>query len=170
LSRHFAMLMPSPLAMPAAEAEDEDEESRLQAGLASRILSGPGLWLDWLAEIDRRGLVEELLAGGIIDQAVATAPHGHQLDRALNAKTTLLCVLAGCLFPGEGYDEILRITFGMPGLDLKPAPRSPPARGKRRCADLESVLGATPQEFESLILRHADQANSGSLDHRDIHA
>jgi hypothetical protein len=38
----FAMLMPSPLAMPAAgaEAEDEDEESRLQAGLASRILSG----------------------------------------------------------------------------------------------------------------------------------
>ena len=78
--------------MPAAgaEAEDEDEESRLQAGLASRILSGPGLWLDWLEEIDRRGLVEELLAEGIIDQAVATAPHGHQLDRALNAKTALL--------------------------------------------------------------------------------
>jgi len=24
---------------------------------------------------------------------------------------------------------------------------------------LESVLGATPQEFESLILRHADQVN-----------
>ncbi len=24
-------------------------------------------------------------------------------------------------------------------------------------ADLESVLGATPQEFESLTLRHADQ-------------
>jgi hypothetical protein len=58
------MLMPSPLAMPAAEAEAE--ESRLQAGLASRILSGPGLWLDWLEEIDRRGLVERLLAEGII--------------------------------------------------------------------------------------------------------
>jgi hypothetical protein len=58
--------MPSPLAMPAAEAEAEDEESRLQAGLASRILSGPGLWLDWLEEIDRRGLVERLLAEGII--------------------------------------------------------------------------------------------------------
>jgi hypothetical protein len=81
LSRHFAMLMPSPLAMPAAEAGDEDEESRLQAGLASRILSGPGLRLDWLEEIDRRGLAGELLAEGIIDQAVATAPHGHQLDR-----------------------------------------------------------------------------------------
>jgi hypothetical protein len=76
--------------MPAAGAEAEDEESRLQAGLGSRILSGPGLWLDWLEEIDRRGLVEELLAEGIIDQAVATAPHGHQLDRALNAKATLL--------------------------------------------------------------------------------
>jgi hypothetical protein len=72
LSRHFAMLMPSPPAMPAAAAEAEDEESRPQARLASRILSGPGLWLDWLEQIDRRGLVEELLAEGIIDQAVAT--------------------------------------------------------------------------------------------------
>jgi hypothetical protein len=51
---------------------------------------------------------------------VASAPHGHQLDRALNAKTTLLCVPAGCLFPGEGYDEILRITFGMP----RPGPQA----------------------------------------------
>ena len=63
---------------------------------------------------------------------MATAPHGHQLDRALNAKKTLLCVLAGCLFPGEGYDGILRIAFGMPGLDLKPGTRSPPARRCRR--------------------------------------
>jgi hypothetical protein len=59
------MLMPSPLAMPAAEAEAEDEESRLQAGLASRILPGPGLWLDWLEEIDRHGLAGELLAEGL---------------------------------------------------------------------------------------------------------
>ncbi len=134
MSRHFAMLMPSPLAMPAAAAEAEDEESRLQAGLTSKILSGPGLWLDWREEIDRRGLVEELLAEGIIDQAVATAPHGHQLDRALNAKTTLLCVLAGCLFPGGGYDGILRITFGTPGLDLKPGTPVPtgPALSKAR--------------------------------------
>jgi hypothetical protein len=66
------MLMPSPPAMPAAAAEAEDEESCPQARLASRILSGPGLWLDWLEQIDRRGLVEELLAEGIIDQAVAT--------------------------------------------------------------------------------------------------
>jgi hypothetical protein len=39
LSRHFAMLMPSPPALPAAAAEAEDEESRPQARLASRILS-----------------------------------------------------------------------------------------------------------------------------------
>ncbi len=139
MSRHFAMLVPSPRAMPAAAAEAE--ESRLQAGLASRILSGPGLWLDWLEEIDRHGLVEELLAEGIIDQAVATAPHGHQLDRALNAKTTLLCVLAGCLFPGEGYDGTLRITFGMPGLDLKPGTPVPtgPALSKARALLGEQV-------------------------------
>jgi hypothetical protein len=32
-------------------------------------------------------------------------------------------------------------------------------RPRSKVADLESVLGATPQEFESLILRHADQVN-----------
>ena len=65
---------------------------------------------------------------------MATAPHGHQLDRALNAKTTLLCVLAGCLFPGEGYDTTLRITFGLPGLGVKPGTGVPtgPALSKAR--------------------------------------
>ena len=142
MSRHFAVLAPSPQARPAVPAEAVEEESRLQAGLVSRILSGPGLWLDWLGEIDRRGLVEELLAEGIIDQAVAAAPHGHQLDRALNAKTTLLCVLAGCLFPGEGYDGILRITFGMPGLGLKPGTGVPtgPALSKARALLGEQVM------------------------------
>jgi hypothetical protein len=61
----LAMLMLSPLAMSAAGAEAEGEESRLQAGLASRIVSGSGLWLDWLEEIDRRGLAGELLAEGL---------------------------------------------------------------------------------------------------------
>jgi hypothetical protein len=151
LSRHFAMLMPSPPAMPAAAAEAEDEESRPQARLASRILSGPGLWLDWLEQIDRRGLVEELLAEGIIDQAVATAPHGHQLNRALNAKTTLLCVLAGCLFPGEGYDGILRITFGMPGLDLKPGTPVPTGRVVRRSTGHAAGTLAAPYGRPALL-------------------
>ena len=81
MSRHFAMLVsPSPArpALPSGEpaAKDPDhyerypqlhpvagyheteheEEDRLRADLASRVLSGPGLWLDWLEELDRHGL------------------------------------------------------------------------------------------------------------------
>jgi len=150
LSRHFVMLVSSPQARPAVPAAkpaghdhtEAGEEDRLRADLASRVLSGPGLWLDWLGDLDRRGLIEELLAGGVIEEAVATAPHGHQLDRELNAKTTLLCVLAGCLFPGEGYDGILRITFGMPGLRLKPGTKAPtgPALSKARVLLGEQVM------------------------------
>ncbi len=135
MSRHFAMLVSSPQARPAVRAEaEEEEESSLRAGLAGRVLSGPGLWLDWLEDLDRRGLIEDLLAEGVIEEAGAPAPHGHQLDRALNAKTTLLCVLAGCLFPGEGYDTTLRITFGLPGLGVKPGTGVPtgPALSKAR--------------------------------------
>jgi len=143
------MLVSSPQAKPAvpAEVEEEEEESRLRADLAGRVLSGPGLWLDWLEEPARRGLIEELLAEGVIEEAVATAPHGHQLDRELNAKTTLLCVLAGCLFPGEGYDGILRITFGLPGLRLKPGTKVPtgPALSKARALLGEQV---TRRAFE----------------------
>jgi len=166
LSSHLAMLVsPSPArsALPSGEPaakdpgrcdrypqlhpaascdETEAEEDRLRAGLASRVLSGPGLWTDWLEELDRRGLIEDLLAEGAIEEAVATAPHGHKLDRVLNAKTTLICVLAGCLFPGEGYDTSLRITFGLPGLGLKPGTRVPtgPALSKARALLGEQVM------------------------------
>jgi hypothetical protein len=44
--------VPSPQARPGVPAEAE-EESGLRAGLASRVLSGPGLWLDWLEDLDR---------------------------------------------------------------------------------------------------------------------
>ena len=73
---------------------------------------------------------------------MATAPHGYQLDRALNAKNTLLCVLAGCLFPGEGYDGVPHITFGMPGLRLKPGTPVPtgPALSKARVLPDEQVM------------------------------
>ncbi len=142
MSRHFAMLVPSSQARSAVSAEAGEEESRLRADLASRVLSGPGLWTDWLDDLDRRGLIEELLADGVIDQAVAAAPHGHQLDRTLNAKSTVLCVLAGCLFPGEGYDGILRIAFGMPGLGLKPGTKVPtgPGLSKARVLSGEQVM------------------------------
>jgi len=167
LSRHFAMLVsPSPARSalpsggPAAKDPDHcgryprlhpvagcdepeaEEEDRLRADLASRVLSGPGLWTDWLEELDRRGLIGDLLAEGVIEEAVATAPHGHQLDRALNARMTVICVLAGCLFPGEGYDGTLRIAFGLPGLGVKPGTGVPtgPALSKARVLLGEQVM------------------------------
>ena len=164
MSRHFAMLVPSPQARPVAASDPAVEEDRLRADLASRVLSGPGLWLEELEDLDRRGLIEELLAGGVIDQAVATAPHGHQLDRALNAKNTLLCVLAGCLFPGEGYDGILRTAFAMPGLDLKPGTPVPtgPALSKARVLSGEQ---AARRAFELDAARTDVELGIGSTWH-----
>src|SRR5712692_8423434 len=75
--------------------------------LAERVLSGPGLWLDWLAELDRASLLEDLLADDAIGRAVAEAAHGHAYDRTLTAKVTAVCVLVACLFPGQGYDQVL---------------------------------------------------------------
>jgi hypothetical protein len=77
------------------------------------VVAGPGLRADWLEDIDRRGLIEELLADGVIEEAAASAPHDHQLDRALNAKMTVICLIVGCLFPGEGYDGALRVAFSL---------------------------------------------------------
>ncbi len=42
-------------------------------------------------------------------------------------------------------------------------PRTVAANGEHRSAVLESVLGATPREFESRILRHPGQARCGIL-------
>jgi len=65
LSRHFAMRVPFPQASPALEADagTGEEGDRLREGLAARMASGPGLWLEELEGLDRRGLVEQLLAG-----------------------------------------------------------------------------------------------------------
>src|SRR5258708_16107987 len=68
------------LHLVAGRNETEPEEDRLRADLASRVLSGPGLWTDWLEELDRRGLIQALLAPGVIDQAVGAAPHAHRLS------------------------------------------------------------------------------------------
>jgi hypothetical protein len=72
----------SPLIPAVEQSGDAGEQERLRAGLASRVLSGPGLWTGWLDELDRRGLLEGLLADGVIDEAIASAPHDHQLDRS----------------------------------------------------------------------------------------
>lgn len=117
MSRHFAMCVPSPQASPAADADSGEDEDGLRAGLAARVASGPGLWLQELEGLDRKGLLEQLLAEGVIGEAAATAPHGRKLDRVLTARNTLLAITAGCLFTGQGYDQVLRTAFAMPGLD-----------------------------------------------------
>ena len=143
MSRHFAMRVPFPQASPAVEVDagTGEEQDRLREGLAARVASGPGLWLQEPAGLDRCGLLEQLLGEGVIGEA-ATAPHGHRLDRALTAKNTLLAITAGCLFSGQGYDQVLRAVFAMPGLDPV-APGTPvpagPALSRARARSGEHV-------------------------------
>jgi len=44
--------------------------------MAARIASGPGFWTDWPAELDRQGLLEELLAEGVIAGALPGGADG----------------------------------------------------------------------------------------------
>jgi DDE family transposase/transposase IS4-like protein len=97
----------------------------VQGDLAARITCGPGFWTEWLAELDRQGLLEELLADGVIARALREAPTGHRYDRVLTAKMTVICVLVACLFPGDGYDAVLARAFGLPGLRFKPGAEIP---------------------------------------------
>jgi Insertion element 4 transposase N-terminal len=102
-----------------------DSASPGPGDLAARVASGPGFWTDWLAELDRQGLLEDLLADGVIAQALRETPAGHRYDRVLTAKMTVICVLVACLFPGDGYDTVLAMAFGLPGLRFKPGAEVP---------------------------------------------
>jgi len=132
------LVMPS--SIPSAPPGDGDAVPG--AGLAGRVLSGPGMWLDWLGELQRESLLEDLLADGVIARALEEAPHRHAYDRTLTAKMTVICVLAGCLFPGAGYDTVLAAAFGLPGLNLKPCTDVPtgPAFSKARTLLGEQVM------------------------------
>ena len=116
------MVIASP-SMPSALPGNGDAVPH--AELAARIASGPGLSTDWLAELGRQGLLEELLADGVIARALREAPTGHRYDRVLNAKMTLICVLVACLFPGAGYDTVLATASGLPGLRFRPGTEVP---------------------------------------------
>jgi hypothetical protein len=87
---------------------------------AARVAAGPGLWTEWLSELSREGLLEALLAGDVVARALREAPTGHRYDSALDAKMTLVCVLVACLFPDQGYDQVLAKAFGLPGLRFRP--------------------------------------------------
>jgi Insertion element 4 transposase N-terminal/Transposase DDE domain len=115
------MLVELPSIPPALPGE----EDAVPGGLAARVAYGPGFWTDWLAELSRQGLLEELLAEDVIARALREAPTGHRYDRVLTAKMTAVCVLIACLFPGDGYDAVLAKAFGLPGLRFKPGTETP---------------------------------------------
>ena len=117
----FAMVIAPASTPPAPRGEEESGT----AEIAARIASGPGFWTDWLAELDRQGLLEELLAEDVIARALREAPSGHKYDRVLTAKMTVVCVLVACLFPGAGDDAVLATAFGLPGLRSGPGAEIP---------------------------------------------
>jgi hypothetical protein len=121
LPAKFAMVITPASTPPAPRAEEESGA----AEMAARIVSGPGFWTDWLAELDRQGLLEELLAEDAIARALREAPSDHKYNRVLTAKMTVTCVLVACLFPGAGYDTVLATAFGLPGLRLLPGAEIP---------------------------------------------
>jgi hypothetical protein len=70
LAAQFAMfVMPT-----SALVQPREQDAGPYAGRPARIASGPGFWTDWLTELDRQGLLEELLASGMIARALADAP------------------------------------------------------------------------------------------------
>ncbi len=48
-------------------------------------------------------------------------------ERALNAEITALCLVAGALFPVLGYDSVLALVFGLPGVPVRPGTPVPGA-------------------------------------------
>src|SRR5216683_549139 len=128
----------APASTPAAPQRDNDEAAQI----AARVASGPGFWTEWLAELGRQGLLEDLLAGDVIARALREAPTGHKYDRVLTAKMTVVCVLVACLFPGAGYDSVLATAFGLPGLTPRPGVGTPtgPALSQARRLLGEQVM------------------------------
>src|SRR5712691_2252567 len=129
LPANFAM----PVAVPSTAGDDSGNPP--EAGLAARVAAGPGLRDDgeWLADLRRESLLESLLADGAV-AAAAAADHAHRLERALNAEVTALCLVAGALFPLLGYDGVLALVFGLPGVPVRPGtpvPAGPALPGGR---------------------------------------
>ena len=111
--------------LPSIEPAPPGGGEAVLGDAAARVASGPGFWMGWLAELDRTGLLEELLAGDVIARALREAPAGHKYERVLTAKMTAVCVLVACLFPRDGYDAVLARAFGLPGLRFRPGTAVP---------------------------------------------
>jgi hypothetical protein len=115
-------LLPGQFAMPSdlPSADSVSPDVPVPAPAAARIAAGPGFWTEWLSGLSREGLLEALLADGVIARALREAPTRHRYDSALDAKMTVVCVLVACLFPEKGYDGVLAKAFGLPGLRCRP--------------------------------------------------
>ena len=163
---HFAMLVPVPSAVPAGQGDGPDPGSE---ALTARVAAGPGLWddEDWLAELRRDGLIGELLASGAIGQAASEGGHAHLLDRALTAEMTMLWLVAGALFPGQGYDMVLARAFAMPGTRVRPGTPVPtgPAllQGRARGAGTASYAPGPQRRREPAMPSPPPQPSAGGL-------
>ncbi len=137
--------MPAYFAMPVAVPSTAGDGAGPPGGLAARVAAGPGRWEgeEWLAGLRRESLPESLLAGGTI-AAAAAAGHAHRQERALNAEATALCLVTGALFPALGYDGVLALVFGLPGLPARPGTPVPtgPAYSKARARSGEAPARA----------------------------
>ena len=140
MTAHFAM----PVPVPSTSGDDAPGSPEAEA-LASRVAAGPGSWEgeEWLADLRRESLLEALLADGTV-AAAAAAEHDHKLERALNAEVTALSLFCGALFPVLGYDGVLALVFGLPGVPVLPGtPRSTgPAYSKARVRSGEAPARA----------------------------
>lgn len=138
--------MPANFAMPVAvPSTPGGDAGPPEAGLAARVAAGPGLREDedWLADLRRESLIGSLLADGTI-AAAAAAEHAHKRERALNAEATALCMVTGALFPVLGYDPVLALVFGLPGLPARPGTPVPagPAYSRARARSGEAPARA----------------------------
>jgi hypothetical protein len=131
--------MPLPVSSTGAAAAPE------ASPLAARVAAGPGAWEDedWLADLRRESLLESLMADGTI-AAAAGADHGHKLERALNAQVTALSLACVALFPVLGYDSVMALVFGLPGVPVRPGTPVPtgPAYSKARARSGEAPARA----------------------------
>ena len=123
------MVIARPSMTPAHPGEDDAD-----AELAARVASGPGFWTGWPGELDRHGLLEELLAEDVIARALREAPTAHRYDRVLTAKMTVICVLVACLFPGAAITRSWPRRSACPGCGCARAQGRPPGRRCRRPA------------------------------------
>jgi Transposase DDE domain len=139
LRPNFAMTVPVP------STAGDDDAGTPEKSLAARVAAGPGAreGEEWLAGLRREPLLESLMADGTI-AAAASAEHAHKQERALNAEMTALSLACGALFPVLGYDSMMSLVFGLPGVPVRPGTLVPtgPAYSKARARSGEAPARA----------------------------